>query len=337
MQPVRLGIVGPGLIWRNAHEPAIRQLDAFRVSALCARSDASQEWAAASYPDVPFYRDYREMVVSPGIDAVVVLTPIPMNAPVAMAALQAGKDVLLEKPMARTLDEGRSLLDAVRTSSMKLWVLEQFAYGCRARRIAEILQSGQIGNVVLSDMVNHSWFDPAKHSVRGYGSTAWRINPEFILGTLFDGGHHPLALQAQLFGEPAWVDATGASLRDAYGDYDHVLTHSYYDSGMQSVFSHASHLGGQRNYWHIRGTDGLLSVYRDRIETERNDGGKTVEPAPRNDMTLSMWQSFADCFESGTEPIYGPTCAFRELRTLHAIDLALRTGQRVSPIESTDR
>ena len=108
MEPIRLGIVGPGLIWENRHRPTLSKLgDLYKIAAFSATSETSRQKVEHDYPGLAFFKDYRELAAWPEIDAVVVLTPIPLNAPVALAALRAGKSVFLEKPMARTLAEGR--------------------------------------------------------------------------------------------------------------------------------------------------------------------------------------------------------------------------------------
>jgi predicted dehydrogenase len=101
MKPMRLGIIGPGLIWQFKHRPVLSKLNSdFAVAAFCASSDRHKADAARDYPGVPFVTDLDAFVQRDDMDAVVVLTPIPLNGPVALAALKAGKDVFLEKPMA---------------------------------------------------------------------------------------------------------------------------------------------------------------------------------------------------------------------------------------------
>ena len=132
----------------------------------------------------------------------VVLTPIPLNAPVALAALRAGKSVFLEKPMARTLAEGQEIVRTARETGRQVLILEQSGYRNQATLLREVLRTGEIGDLVLVERVAHSRYDAGRHSVRGYGATAWRIHPAFPLGTLFDGGHHLMADLSSVFGIP---------------------------------------------------------------------------------------------------------------------------------------
>ena len=96
MKPMRLGIIGPGLIWQFKHRPVLDRLTGdFAVTAFCASSDRRQADVARDYPGVPFVTDLDTFVHRDDVDAVVVLTPIPLNGPVALAALRAGKDVFV--------------------------------------------------------------------------------------------------------------------------------------------------------------------------------------------------------------------------------------------------
>ena len=90
MDPIRLGIVGPGLIWENAHRPVLdAMVDRIVPVAFSATRDASRQKVARDYPHARYYSDYRELVAQPDLDAVLVMTPIALNYPVGMAALEA--------------------------------------------------------------------------------------------------------------------------------------------------------------------------------------------------------------------------------------------------------
>ncbi len=212
MQPTRLGIIGPGLVWQSRHRPALDKLDdAFTIAGFCAASDRHQAEVARDYPGVAFVTDVQALVRRDDIDAVVVLTPIPLNGPVALAALQAGKDVFVEKPVAHDLHLGLALVETAQRMGKRLWVLEQDTFATRWQRVREAVHSGEIGELVMYDQVIHWPLDEGQNARRGYGHTAWRIRPDFPLGMLFDGGHHQIATLSMLFGRfwgPARIIST---------------------------------------------------------------------------------------------------------------------------------
>jgi len=111
MNKIRLGVIGPGIIWRRAHKPSMEKPGSmFEIAAFCATSEKSKNRIKAEYPGIPFYNDYRELVKEPFVDAVIIMTPIPLNQPVAMEALSAGKDVFMEKPMATNIEDAKELV-----------------------------------------------------------------------------------------------------------------------------------------------------------------------------------------------------------------------------------
>lgn len=329
--PIRLGIVGPGLIWDKAHRPVLEELsDLYRISAFSATSQRSREKVAREYPGAPFFADYHDLVRSPDIDAVVVLTPIPLNAPVGMAALEAGKHVFLEKPMGTSLREGEELARVARGSGRRLFVLEQDGYRAVWARMHEVISSGDLGELVMYDRVSHGVFDAGAHANAGYGHTTWRRHPEFPLGTLWDGGHHEIAALARLFGPPAAVTAHGYRARAEFGEYDQVLMLFEYPGTLRGVFSHSSYLGGGRNYMNVRGSEGLVFRERGRLVVRSRVGDERAIPLPDDNPHLTMWRDLVTALVEGTEPPYTIDDGLRELRTLDAIARSAHEGRRVT-------
>jgi len=105
---LRLGVVGPGLIWQGRHQPALDKLkNIFEVKAFLAFSERNKEKVSKDFPQASFDTNSKIFMDRPEIDAVMVLTPIHLNASVALQALNAGKDVFLEKPMAHDLQAAK--------------------------------------------------------------------------------------------------------------------------------------------------------------------------------------------------------------------------------------
>lgn len=334
MEPIRLGIVGPGLIWENRHRPTLIQLSRlFTITAFSATSEASRLKVERDYPGAPFFRDYHELAAWPGIDAVVALTPIPFNAPVAIAAMRAGKDVFLEKPMARTFAEGQDVVRVARETGRRVLILEQSGYRNQATLISRVLQAGQIGDLVMFERVAHSRYDAEKHSVRGYGTTEWRIHPDFPLGTLFDGGHHIIADLSTVFGIPQAVTAYGRNLRPEYGEYDHVLMMIEYATGLRGVLSHSDYMGGTQNHYIVRGSRGLIVVERERLIVEGIEGDRQIIEVPPEDVYIVMWTALAQAMQRGEEPPYTLEHGWQELRTLLAVARSIDEGRKTSLAE----
>jgi scyllo-inositol 2-dehydrogenase (NADP+) len=328
---MRLGIVGPSLIWDKRHLPALQALtDTFTVTAFCAATDRRREAVAAQYPGVPFMTDYDAFLRRDDVDAVVMLTPIALNGPLSQQALEAGKDVFLEKPMAHTLEIGRTLVRTARERGRRLWILEQDAWDPRYPLIRDILASGEIGDAVFFNYLFHFIFDDGANNGGGYGNTSWRQNPEFPLGMLLDGGHHNIASLAAIFGAPRAVFASGIKLREGFGEFDQIAAHFLYDGRLRGSFSHASYLANRRNLFDIHCTRGVLTVEWERLVIRPAQGEeRTVPLAPVNAHDL-MWGEMAERVRSGGEIVYPAESALADLTTLFAIRESAVTGQPVA-------
>lgn len=329
MNPMRIGVVGPGLIWKSAHRPAIEALgDAIQIVALSATSDKTRREVEATYPGVPFFTDYHDLIGHPEVEYVLVLTPIALNAPVASAAVRAGKHVILEKPMARTLEEALALVAEAQAHGRKLWILEQDGYRRSWPAIRELLAAGEIGQVVSYERIWHSLFVSRGDPTRD-GATLWRQQPEFILGTLFDGGHHAIAALSALFGAPQGLYASAVSLRQGFGEFDHELVLLEYASGVRGVLSHASYLSGARDGFIIRGTGGLLDFTRHQLLLVKNDGSERALPSHWEASHDDMWAALVQAHRTGGEPAYTAGCGLRELSILYAIHDSAHRHQRI--------
>ena len=328
---MRLGILGPGLIWQKRHKPSIDKLkDAFEITAFCAASERSKSEALREYPHASFDTDVEAFLKRPNIDAVVVLTPIHLNGPLALAALKAGKDVFLEKPMAHSYESGKALVDTAKLTGKRLWVLEQEVYNPRWQALKDLLSGGEIGDLVYFDYIVHWPLDSKELNRGGYGRTTWRIEPAYPLGAIFDGGHHQIALLSNLFGVPEWLFASGVQLRQEFGEYDHILIQLGYAQTLRGVFSHSAVLGEVRNSFTIWGTKAALVVGDNELSVLPYNGDPKKIPSAQCEIHEVMWQEFADCLQKGKEPGYTAANAWADLTTLLAVEQSIKTQKPVT-------
>ena len=119
------------------------------IVALCDVDDRQATKYRAQFPKAPFFRDYREMLDKAGtsIDAVIVSTPDHMHAPIAMAAMNLGKHVYVEKPMAHDIYEARMLTQAARRNKVVTQMGNQGSSGDSTRHVEALIQAKVIGAV----------------------------------------------------------------------------------------------------------------------------------------------------------------------------------------------
>lgn len=328
---MRLGIVGPGLIWQKKHKAALLQLkEQFTVTAFCAATDRHKAQALGDFPEAAFETDLQHFLRRGDIDAIVVLTPIRLNAATAIAALQAGKDVFLEKPIAHNKSASEELADTVRSTPRHLWVLENAVYDPRWARLRELLTENVIGRPIYFEQVVHGGIDSDLNDRGGYGKTEWRIHPEYPLGHFFDGGIHQLAVLSSLFGQPAAISAVGAKLRPDFGEYGHLaITLSYSDS-LNGTLSHSSVFDERYNHFTIWGTQGSVAIEEARLVINLYLGQSRVVDVPQADSHQEMWRTLALAIARAAEPVYSLSQARADLAAMLAVDQSLTNVTRVN-------
>jgi scyllo-inositol 2-dehydrogenase (NADP+) len=335
MSQVRLGVIGTGLIWRRTHQAILATLaDTFVPIAFCDISDERRVALAHDYPDALVVGDYERLLALPDLDAVLILTPIASNAPVARAALLAGKHVIMEKPIARSVSEGRELIAIARRMGKHLFVTEQLAYRHLEEALVQIIATGEVGDVVGWERAQREDGDPARGPL-SYASTQWRKEADFPLGTMFDGGIHLIATLSKVFGTPETVFATGRKLRPEYGAYDYIVSLFQYRDGVSGVLSYASALQGSHNFYYVFGTAGTLVVEQTGIIVEKpGQPDRRIDLAPQN-AYVTMWHALAAAFSDQRVPGYTADNAVQDVAILEAIDQAIATGQRVTVVSTT--
>jgi predicted dehydrogenase len=213
-EPVRVGIIGAGVMARH-HINTMFGRDDTAIVALCEPSEAAVGAAAAKFterglavpPNEPDWQRFVEKYAS-SLDVVVIVTPHVFHAAQATACLEAGLDVLLEKPMVVDAAEASALI-ATRDRTGRLLVVGfPGSLSPQVRTAARLVASGDIGGILTVDAV--VWQDWRRHTVG-----TWRQDPAMSGGGfLFDTGAHMLNTVADIAGEnvaelTAWLETDG--------------------------------------------------------------------------------------------------------------------------------
>lgn len=147
---VSCGIIGYGYwgpnLARNVSEAAGAEL-----SAISDMQQAALDRAGSRYPGVSLHRNWLDMISDPKIDAVLVATPVSSHFEIALAALQAGKHVLVEKPITTTSAEARTLIEEADRRGLILMVDHTFVYTPAVRKIRELIVDGSLGDIYYYD------------------------------------------------------------------------------------------------------------------------------------------------------------------------------------------
>jgi len=204
---INVGVIGYGYWGPNLVRNFITN-DEARVVAVCDRDSARLGKIEALYPAIRLTTSVDELINAPDIDAVVVATPVDTHFPLALAALQAGKHVLVEKPIASTADQARQLIEEADKRGLVLMVDHTFVYTGAVRKMRELIDSEGFG------------------TVRYYDST--RVNLGLFqhdVNVLWDLAVHDLSIMAYILDRsPLAVSATGQSLIAGQPQYAAFLT-----------------------------------------------------------------------------------------------------------------
>ena len=191
---IRWGILGAGDIADRVMAPAMRTAPNSHLVAVMRRSMPAAEAFAAKHGAARAYDTVEGLVADPEVDAIYVATPVHRHRPDVLAAAAAGKDVLVEKPIALTADEGREMVAACAAAGVRLGTCFYQRYNARHRRIRELLAANAIGQVATVNF-NFSGRSPD-------AAGAWRQDPALAGGGAFiDSASHCVDLLRFLFGE----------------------------------------------------------------------------------------------------------------------------------------
>ena len=189
MDKVRIGIIGCGGIANNKHMPALHRLPDVELVAFCDIIVERAEKAAKEYgvEGAKVYEDYKELLKDETIDVVHVLTPNREHSFITVDALEAGKHVMCEKPMAINTEEAQKMLDAAKRTGKKLTIGYQNRYRPDSWYLKRACDNGDLGEIYYAKA----------HAIRRRAVPTWGVflnEEEQGGGPLIDIGTHALDL-----------------------------------------------------------------------------------------------------------------------------------------------
>ena len=212
---VKIGIIGCGGIANGKHMPSLSKISNVQMVAFCDIIEERAVKAAAKFgtPDAKTYTDYRELLLDPEIEVVHVLTPNREHSEISIAALEAGKHVMCEKPMAKTAREARKMVEAAKKSGKKLTIGYQSRHSAASIFAKEAIESGDIGDIYYANAYalrrrgTPNWgvfldeeaqgggpiIDIATHSLDLTLNLMNNYEPELVVGKTHKGLEHPEA------------------------------------------------------------------------------------------------------------------------------------------------
>jgi len=251
MDKVKWLLVGAGDIARKRVAPALSQAENSEIVAVCSRTKGHAEAVADEYEVGSVFTGFDDALTDSAADAVYLATPVGLHAPHAIAALEAGKHVLVEKPLALNAAEGQQIAEVAEASGGRAGCAYYRRCFPRYQHVREMLENGEFGPIVLVRMIYFGWFDPA-HDDPKY----WRIVPEEAGGgALADMGSHMVDLMVGLFGLPKSVYAKSDNLVHDWGVEDSCSILMALESGAHVTTSFSWNSKTWRHEFEVVGTE----------------------------------------------------------------------------------
>lgn len=312
------GYWGPNLVRNFAEAPGgrvgfVTDVRAERLSNVTAR-----------YPSTKVSTDYRDLLADPAIDAVAIATPVSSHFDLAMAALRAGKHVLVEKPIAATSEHAQSLIDEADKRGLVLMVDHTFVYTSAVAKIRELTQGGDLGDIYYYDSV--------------------RINLGLFqhdVNVLWDLAVHDLSIMDYVLRQtPISVAATG--LAHVEGKPENIAYMTMFFDGRLIAHVHVNWLAPVKVRRTLLGGSRRMIVFDDLEASEKikvYDRGISVNPSPENVYQMligyragDMWapqlalsealqteaRHFLECIDQRKTPITDGQAGLRVVRLLEA-------------------
>jgi predicted dehydrogenase len=152
MSAIKIGVVGCGY-WGPNLLRNFAENDGAELRWIGDSDEARLAAMARRYPSVRSTTDYRQMIQDPDLDAIAVVTPVATHFHIAKEAILAGKHVLVEKPLTRTVAEAERLIELADRAARVLMVDHTFVYTGAVRKMKEIVASGELGDLLYFDSV----------------------------------------------------------------------------------------------------------------------------------------------------------------------------------------
>ena len=313
---VGIGYWGRNLV-RNFHELGA-------LAALCDAEGSVEERCRREYEGVRFYREFSAVLSDSSITAVALATPAVAHYEMARAALEAGKDVFVEKPLAVDVKHGEELVGLAATQRRILMVGHILRYHPAIVKLQQLIRDGALGqiNYLYSNRLNIG-------KIRTEENILWSFAP------------HDISVMLSLLNEmPVRVSCQGGAYLNRHV-FDVTLSHFDFPSGVQAhVFVSWLHpvkeqrlvvVGSEKMAVFDDTAEHKLVLYRHRVEwrnrvpTAIKAQGELVDVDDREPLREEC-QHFLDCVESRTAPLTDGTEGLRVLRALDACQRSLLGG-----------
>lgn len=268
---IRFGIIGCGAI-AQWHITAINAVENAELTAVMDANPSFAQMWGAKY-GVPYFFSVEDLLNQGNVDAVSICTPSGLHAELAIKALQAGKHVVVEKPMAITSASLEALLQAERESMALLCPISQLRSMPDIRKAKKFIEDGAIGKLVMADLSMKYYRSPQYYEEKKWRGT-WAMDGG---GALMNQGIHGVDLMRYLCGEVVQMSAqTGTLFHTIETEDTLAASFTFAHGGLGVLTATTSVFPGFRRRLEICGTDGSLVLEESQLVQLSTRSGITL-------------------------------------------------------------
>ncbi len=331
------GYWGPNLV-RN-----FSWLEETHVKYVCDLDEKRLEKVNGLFPNVETTTtDYQHVLDDPGVSAIAIATPVSTHFPLAKAALEAGKHILLEKPMTNCVADARKLIDLAKRKERLIMVDHTFLYTGAVRKIKELVDSNHIGEIY--------YFDSVRVNLGLFQSD---------VNVIWDLAPHDLSIMNYIVKkQPIAVSAIGVS--HVMNDLENIAYLTVFYEDTTFAHFHVNWLSPIKLRQILIGGSEKMIVYNDLESTEKikvYDSGVTFKPddkqaiydtmiqyrtgdmyAPKLDLQEALkveCQHFVDCIRTGTQPITNGEFGLEIVKILEAAQSSIKQQGKKIDLDSS--
>ncbi|MFD1628898.1 Gfo/Idh/MocA family oxidoreductase [Pseudopedobacter beijingensis] len=259
MKPIKTGLLAYGMSGKVFHAPFIEQHPDFELTSIVERS---KDQAIKDYPNIKHLKEIDDLLADESIELVIVNTPNFTHYQLAKEALNAGKHVLIEKPMSVLRREAEDLFALAYRKNLKIMVYQNRRFNSDFLSVSEVLNSGRLGKIVEV----HFRFDRYRTAI---GPKYFKENPMPGSGILYDLGAHLIDQAISLFGMPLdFIKTYGCNRPDSQVD-DYANVHLKYKNGLNVYLTANLLVADEGPAYIIHGTQGTYSKGKTDVQEDQ--------------------------------------------------------------------
>ncbi|MCC6650807.1 MAG: Gfo/Idh/MocA family oxidoreductase [Candidatus Eisenbacteria bacterium] len=328
---LKVGLIGVGAAAQVNHIPALMKVEGLELVALCDRDPEKAQRVAQKF-GIPSAVGRIEDLLDQELDAVDICTPNFLHAPMAIAALEAGKHVMCERPLARSSEEAAAMVKAAKKADRHLMCAVQHRFRPDAQLLRKFVDKGDLGDIFLAKA---GWLRQKTE----WDSDEWRrTKRESGGGVVLDLGFQMLDLSLWVLGSHKVTSVTASVHRTKKGEVEDSATAFFrLESGATLTLELSWGLLMEKDfaYLNLFGSGGAALLNPFRVHKGMHGTLVNVTPAletPKNQYKLSMEaqvEHFADTLRTGKKPLGSADEVLAVMQLMDAVYKSAELGKEV--------